>query len=65
MLQIDADYVCPYCGAAVSTVVDPSAGAGQEYVEDCQVCCKPVRLVVAIDPDDPSSASLDAFPENE
>ena len=30
-------------------VVDTSAGLHQEYVEDCQVCCRPQMLVVDID----------------
>lgn len=30
--------------------VDLSAGADQEYVEDCPVCCSPVVLRVCLDP---------------
>ena len=36
-----ADVVCPYCGEAVTIAVDPGGGAVQEYVEDCEVCCRP------------------------
>ncbi len=36
---------CPYCGEPVELLVDLSAGA-QSYVEDCQVCCRP--MVVAL-----------------
>lgn len=32
---------CPYCGEAVELIVDPGGGALQEYVEDCEVCCRP------------------------
>lgn len=39
---------CPYCGEAFDTVLDLSAGA-QEYVEDCQVCCQPIRLRYTVD----------------
>lgn len=46
---IDAEFICAYCGQNNATSVDPSAGARQEYVEDCQVCCRPNRLQVAID----------------
>ena len=31
--------------------IDVSAGTSQDYVEDCPVCCHPMRLHVAIDPD--------------
>lgn len=34
---------CPYCGERFETRVDVSAGA-QEYIEDCEVCCRPISL---------------------
>lgn len=37
---------CPYCGEAVELIVDPGGGALQEYVEDCEVCCRPWSLRV-------------------
>jgi len=43
--------VCPYCGEANDVALDPGSGAHQEYVEDCQVCCRPWRVVVAYDGD--------------
>jgi hypothetical protein len=36
---------CPYCGEPVQLLVDPSAGA-QQYIEDCQVCCRPMVVDV-------------------
>lgn len=33
--------VCPYCGESLSVLVDPQE-VGHEYIEDCQVCCKPI-----------------------
>ncbi len=53
---------CPYCGESISVVVDHSAG-DQEYVEDCQVCCRPMVLSVAIDVD--GDALVTARCENE
>ena len=41
---------CPYCWAGFETTVDCSAG-GQDYIEDCPVCCRPHLLRVSIDPD--------------
>ncbi len=35
---------CPYCGEAVDTYVDPGGDAVQSYVEDCAVCCRPIRF---------------------
>jgi hypothetical protein len=36
------DVPCPHCGAATTLFVDPSAGTRQEFIEDCQVCCRPI-----------------------
>lgn len=38
-------YECPYCGEAIDLLLDDSAGA-QDYVEDCAVCCRPMRIVM-------------------
>lgn len=35
---------CPYCGADVELLLDPGGGAAQQYVEDCEVCCRPWRV---------------------
>ena len=39
---------CPYCGESLSVLLDPQE-AGQEYIEDCQVCCKPIVFRVSFD----------------
>jgi hypothetical protein len=31
---------CPYCGEASKLLVDLVGGASQEYVQDCEVCCR-------------------------
>jgi len=36
-------FVCPYCGQEISMVLDLSAGR-QTYIEDCEVCCKPIEI---------------------
>jgi len=38
--------ICPYCGEQNVIALDPGSGDRQEYVEDCQVCCQPWRVVV-------------------
>lgn len=53
---------CPWCGENFDTAVDPSGG-DQRYVEDCQVCCQPIVLDVAVDQD--GHASLTARREGE
>jgi Cysteine-rich CPXCG len=44
-LEEDVEVVCPYCGAIFTTFVDTSAG-GYAAIEDCQVCCRPIELIV-------------------
>lgn len=47
----EAEYVCPACGEAIVVPIDVLAGAEQEYVEDCPVCCTPVVLSVHVEKD--------------
>ncbi|NCA11244.1 CPXCG motif-containing cysteine-rich protein [bacterium] len=47
----EATYICDSCGEEIVVPVDISAGSHQDYVEDCPVCCHPMRLHVDIDPD--------------
>ncbi len=44
-------YRCGYCGESCTVFVDPTAASAQSYVEDCQVCCRPNRLDISIDPE--------------
>jgi Cysteine-rich CPXCG len=39
---------CPYCGERLETRVDVTAGA-LVYIEDCEVCCRPIELGVECD----------------
>jgi len=39
---------CPYCGEEIEVLIDQQE-AGHQYVEDCQVCCRPIIFNVAID----------------
>jgi hypothetical protein len=47
--DLTADVVCPYCGEALELGVDPGGGPLQEYVEDCEVCCRPMQVTVRWD----------------
>jgi transcription elongation factor Elf1 len=40
-----AEITCPYCGETFETTVDCSGG-DQRYIEDCQVCCRPVEFSI-------------------
>jgi transposase-like protein len=53
-----AEVTCPYCFQPVTIVVDPSLPGHQEYVEDCEVCCRPWRVDVHVARDGSVSATV-------
>jgi len=59
---IEKTITCPYCGENINLLVDGSVPE-QSYVEDCQVCCRPMVVSVSADPD--GDISVDARSENE
>ncbi len=41
---------CPYCGESITIIVDDSV-AEQTYIEDCEVCCRPIVMHATVDYD--------------
>ncbi|UOB18680.1 CPXCG motif-containing cysteine-rich protein [Abyssalbus ytuae] len=37
-------FQCPYCWEEISMLLDTSVS--QTYVEDCEVCCNPIEIIV-------------------
>ena len=58
----EVEVQCPYCWENFILLVDPSIES-QEYVEDCEVCCRPIDFSVAVDED--GEASVDARLQHE
>ncbi len=50
----EASYTCASCGEEIVIPIDLSAGANQEYVEDCPVCCRANLIHVTIHDDEAS-----------
>lgn len=48
---------CPYCFEAIELWIDP--GTTGEYVEDCEVCCRPWRVIVHRDPEGRPTVQVD------
>jgi len=46
---------CPYCGERLETRVDLTAGE-REYIEDCEVCCRPIEFGIELEEDGAFSA---------
>ena len=44
----ERDIRCPYCNEPISVLIDPQ-DLGQQYIEDCQVCCKPIVFTLSDD----------------
>ncbi|MAS81552.1 MAG: hypothetical protein CMF45_02540 [Legionellales bacterium] len=40
--------ICPYCGENIELIIDCSI-SDQSYIEDCEVCCRPIILSVIVD----------------
>ena len=38
---------CPYCGETIVVLIDPE-DCEQEYIEDCQVCCRPISFNITM-----------------
>jgi transcription elongation factor Elf1 len=43
-------FTCPYCWQEISIVLDLSE-PHQTYVEDCEVCCKPIEVEYTLQDD--------------
>ena len=56
----EAAVECPYCGESVVIGLDPGSGPRQEYVEDCQVCCRPWQVSVTYTDDGSALVQVDA-----
>jgi len=41
--EIEVD--CPFCGDPITILVDTSVER-QTYIEDCEVCCRPIQFTV-------------------
>ena len=39
---------CPYCGEMIEVLIDTSE-LPQHYIEDCQVCCRPINFYISED----------------
>ncbi|HMA44682.1 MAG TPA: CPXCG motif-containing cysteine-rich protein [Gemmatimonadales bacterium] len=55
----EAAVACPHCGEVNTLALDPGSGPWQEYVEDCQVCCRPWRVVVRYSGDGGAAVSAE------
>lgn len=53
-------FTCPFCWQTISMVLDDSVREEQRYVEDCEVCCRPIEILYQIE--DGEVVSFEAEP---
>ena len=53
---------CPYCWEEITLLIDGSI-ENQEYIEDCEVCCRPIDFIVEVD--EQGSATVQARLQHE
>ena len=61
----EAEVKCPYCGEVVEIALDPGGGAEQEYIEDCQVCCRPWSVRVTYNDSGTAEVEVEASDDND
>lgn len=42
----EKEVTCPYCWETFSIFIEPSVEAGESYIEDCYVCCRPIEIFI-------------------
>ena len=47
MTEVEHFFVCPYCGENISMLIDLNFN-NQKYIEDCEVCCRPIELSFSV-----------------
>ncbi len=59
MIEQDHNFSCPHCGVELSVRLDLSTGRKQQFVQDCEVCCRPIQIQVEFEGEDIASFSAD------
>ena len=59
MIEEDYSFSCPYCGVELSARVEAGGGRKQAFIQDCEVCCKPIQIRVEFGGEEIVSFSAD------
>jgi hypothetical protein len=46
------NWVCQYCGEENEIWVDLTVLENQDFIEDCEICCRPNRILIKRDKED-------------
>jgi len=53
-MQHEQSLTCPYCNESITMLLD--ASEGQKYIEDCEVCCRPIEVEYQVEGEEIVSA---------
>jgi hypothetical protein len=56
------EITCPYCWQNISIEEPPKTDGAVEFITDCEVCCRPIRVTATWD--DESGPFLEVEPES-
>ena len=59
IIEPEEIFHCPYCDSVNSLSIDYSGGKRQKFVNDCETCCRPILIKIAIDGTDTVCISVD------
>ena len=48
----DLEWTCQYCGTVNYVWIDMTVEGKQDFVEDCEICCRPNHIIVTISSND-------------
>ena len=48
MIEQDYPFSCPHCGEELSVRLEPNGGRKQRFIQDCEVCCRPIQIAVEL-----------------
>ncbi|RYZ81678.1 MAG: CPXCG motif-containing cysteine-rich protein [Proteobacteria bacterium] len=48
MEELEKFFRCPYCHQKISMLLDLSVDDVQVYIEDCEVCCRPIQITYSV-----------------
>ncbi len=49
MEEVEKFFKCPYCIEKISMILDLSVEITQVYIEDCEVCCRPIQITYSVE----------------
>lgn len=58
-------WVCQYCGEENQVWIDLTVMEDQDFIEDCEICCRPNRILIKHDKENEEYIFLESRPSDE